>query len=132
MLLRWLQSSNKKAGFIMNILLVAIGGFLGSIARFYISVKMNKRLIGTWIANITGSIILAFLLHFHMLGIVADSVWVFLGVGFCGAYTTFSTFGNETLQLILDRKYVASFIYVMGTLLVSLTIVYVILFILAP
>ena len=111
----------------MNFLLVAIGGFFGSIARFHISIKMNKRLIETWIANITGSIFLAFMLHFYLAGTISDQIWLLLGVGFCGAYTTFSTFGNETLQLIIDKKHGSAVAYVLCSLIVSLLFIVVIL-----
>ncbi|WP_373893253.1 fluoride efflux transporter FluC [Virgibacillus natechei] len=108
----------------MTILLVALGGFAGSIARFYISLQTNKRLIGTWIANITGSMFMAFLFYFHTTDTMAEWVWVFLGIGFCGAYTTFSTFGNETLQLIFSGKYVHAASYVITSLTVSCLLVF--------
>lgn len=111
----------------MNILLVAFGGFLGSIARFYISLKSKKRLIGTWVANITGAILLALLLGFYLAGSISEWIWIFAGIGFCGAYTTFSTLGNETLLLVLNKQYKNAIGYVFSSLLVSLLIVYIIL-----
>ncbi|MBM7600637.1 CrcB protein [Virgibacillus halotolerans] len=111
----------------MSILLVAIGGFLGSITRFHIASLANKRLIGTWIANITGSILLAWLLRFHITGSISDWIWLFAGIGFCGSYTTFSTFGNETLNLIIDGQYRAAVSYVSSSLVVSLLFVFIIL-----
>ena len=114
----------------MTFILVAIGGFIGSISRFYISMKVNKRLIGTWTANITGSIFLAFVLHFHLLDTISDQVWLLLGVGFCGSYTTFSTFGNETLQLIFDKRYGSAIGYVLSSLTASFFCVAIILHIL--
>src|SRR5690625_2167423 len=104
----------------MSILLVAAGGFIGSVMRFLLSVKANKHLIGTWIANISGSVLLAFLLHFYLHEAISENVWLFLGVGFCGAYTTFSTFGNETLFLILDKKYKRAVGYVSSSIITSL------------
>ncbi|MFZ3576721.1 FluC/FEX family fluoride channel [Virgibacillus sp. DJP39] len=112
----------------MTIILVSLGGFLGSILRFYISIKFNKNLIGTWIANITGSIFLAVLFRLHLTNILADWTWIFLGVGFSGAFTTFSTFGNETLQLVLDKKYLKAITYVLCSLSVSFLFVYFILY----
>ncbi|RDW18670.1 fluoride efflux transporter CrcB [Oceanobacillus arenosus] len=114
----------------MNILLVAVGGFFGSITRYYISLKTEKRLIGTWTANITGSILLGALMHFRLNEMLHEWIWLLIGVGFCGAYTTFSTFGNETINLILAKNYRTAFSYVISTLMTALLIVYLIMIIL--
>ncbi|RDW20921.1 fluoride efflux transporter CrcB [Oceanobacillus chungangensis] len=111
----------------MNLLLVALGGFFGSITRYNISLNTEKRLIGTWTANISGSILLGFLVHFHINETLPEWIWLFAGVGFCGAYTTFSTFGNETLNLFLDKKYGTAFFYILSTLITALFTVYIIM-----
>lgn len=123
-MLSWVQVGIKKAGDSMSMLLVAVGGFLGSIARYYISLKTHKCLIGTWTANITGSILLALLLRFYLNNSISEWLWVFLGIGFCGAYTTFSTFGNETLQLIIEKRYWLAIGYVLISLITSVFFVY--------
>lgn len=115
----------------MNFLLVALGGFIGSIIRFYIYTKANKHVMGTWIANITGSIMLAFIFHFYFSKVISEQLWLFLGVGLCGAYTTFSTFGNETLQFILEKKYITAITYILSTLSISLLSIVIILGVLA-
>src|SRR5699024_6348418 len=111
----------------MIILLVACGGFFGSMARFYLSFILNKHFIGTWIANICGSILLGIVVTGQQSDMLSQWLWALLGIGFCGAFTTFSTFGNETLQLILERKYFLVISYVLASVLLTLTIVYVIL-----
>jgi len=104
----------------MSFLLVAIGGFFGSISRFYIYTKAHRHFLGTWIANMTGSILLALVFHFHLREMISDQLWLVLGVGFCGAFTTFSTFGNETLQLILTKKIRLAFTYVISSIVISI------------
>lgn len=107
----------------MTILLIAVGGFIGSILRFHISIKTKKHLLGTWIANVTGSIFLACVFHFYISGTISSAIWHFLGAGFSGAYTTFSTFSNETLLLLLEKKYVAAMKYIVLTIGTSLLLV---------
>ncbi|AIF44072.1 CrcB family protein [Virgibacillus sp. SK37] len=108
----------------MSILCVAAGGFLGSICRFSISILLNKRVIGTWIANLSGSILLAFLFKWQYNEVIGELVWLFLGIGFCGAYTTFSTFGNETINYILQKEYLKASAYIFFSLSIPLLAVY--------
>ncbi|MBP2076526.1 fluoride efflux transporter CrcB [Oceanobacillus polygoni] len=111
----------------MNLLLVALGGFIGSIARYAISLQLNKRILATWVVNISGSMFLAFLLKFNQDGMISDKIWLFLGAGFCGAYTTFSTFGNETLNLLLEKRYWKAIGYVFSSFFVSIAVVLLVL-----
>jgi fluoride exporter len=89
-------------------LLVGFGGVFGAIARFllgkWISTKAQFAFpFGTLIINIGGSFLLGILATLHINHEISDSIWLLLGTGFLGAYTTFSTFGYETLQM-LERK----------------------------
>ncbi len=108
---------------LFKLLLVACGGFFGSIARFWISNELNKHLIGTWLANITGSLLLAIIFRLYVNELVSDSIWLFVGVGYCGAYTTFSTFGKETITLLVEKEYVKASLYVIGSLFISFVFV---------
>jgi len=111
----------------MNFLLVAVGGFFGSILRYYLSFILNKRIIATWIANLSGSVLLAILAKYYLEYDFPENLWLLLGIGFCGAYTTFSTFGKETLELLLDKKYLQAMLYIATSVIVTFIAVFCIL-----
>ncbi|WP_407268623.1 FluC/FEX family fluoride channel [Radiobacillus sp. PE A8.2] len=115
----------------MSFLFVSAGGFLGAIARFMVGLKLNfkqpLRPYGTWLANLTGSLMLATLFVLYDKNVILYSIWLFLGVGFCGSYTTFSTFSNELLAMVLEHKYRDAVIYVTCSILLSMVGVFVIL-----
>lgn len=91
---------------IFHAFLVGIGGFFGAVARFTLSKWMNKPHysrfpIGTLTVNLLGS---------FLLGMIVGGQWhhalsLSLGTGFMGAFTTFSTFKLENIQLHLDKKW---------------------------
>jgi fluoride exporter len=84
----------------MNILLVAIGGFIGAICRFLVSIYFKRVYsspfpLGTLLINLTGSFFLGMLVGLNIHGYA----YSFIGIGFMGAFTTFSTFMLEAFQL---------------------------------
>lgn len=107
----------------ISFLYVAIGGALGAMLRYLIAKKTEKSFIGTWFVNITGSLLLAICYRLYMTGILTEAMWLFAGTGFCGAFTTFSTFGSEMIQLLITHHYVKAAIYGMSSFTVSLLFV---------
>ncbi|MCX8083658.1 MAG: fluoride efflux transporter CrcB [Calditerrivibrio sp.] len=110
----------------MKIFYIGIGGFLGSIARYLVSKYSNILLgdrvpLGTVIVNVTGSFVLGFL---YVLSIeklaVSEHFRLFLGVGFLGAYTTFSTFSVEFVNLLAEGVYFSAFVYWVLNVVVSI------------
>lgn len=87
----------------LQLLAVAIGGAAGSVARFAVSKVAVSQLstavpAGTLIVNIVGSLILGGLIGLTMGRLhVPPAITLLVGVGFCGAFTTFSTFAVETV-----------------------------------
>lgn len=75
---------------------------------------------GTLVVNVTGSLLLAFL-YAVLEGTIAAPQWrALLGIGFCGGYTTFSTFSYETLRLLQEAQWGRASWYVLGSVALSL------------
>ncbi|MGZ9584783.1 fluoride efflux transporter CrcB [Paenibacillus marinisediminis] len=106
----------------MNWLLVSLGGAAGAWLRFYVSGRLaqtSKRYPwATWIINVCGSLLLGLLAGMRYT--MPASVYLLLGVGFCGAFTTFSTFTVETLQLLQARRFRAAALYMLSSAVVCL------------
>ncbi len=92
----------------MDILYIGLGGFLGAISRFLAASFMHRLLgtafpYGTLFVNVLGTFALCFFLPVSLqVYNIPPNLRSAVTVGFCGAFTTFSTFSFETLSLIQD------------------------------
>lgn len=89
----------------MTAVAVALGGSLGALARYMVERVIAPRQktpfpLSTLVVNVSGSVALGALVALAEDGRLAEGALAWAGVGFCGAYTTFSTFTYETLRLI--------------------------------
>src|SRR5574338_1184093 len=111
----------------MNLLwYVALGSAVGGVSRYALTLFIQQRAatpfpLGTLIINVTGSLLLGFVLR-YALGSPAISAEVraLLTTGFCGGYTTFSTFSYEAMALVEDGDYRRAGFYVVGSVVLSL------------
>jgi len=92
----------------MTLLLVALGAAVGAPLRYLADRMVQARHDsvfpwGTFTVNVIGSFILGLLVHGTTAHHLPGSLGALLGVGLCGALTTYSTFGYETIRLLEDR-----------------------------
>ena len=94
----------------MIFLLIAVGGAAGSVFRYLIGGAVQRMSaggfpIGTMFVNVSGCFLIGVLLRQFLNMQVSPELRAFLIVGFCGGFTTFSTFSAETLGLIEGGEY---------------------------
>jgi len=98
---------------------IGFGGIIGALSRYYAGLWLSRRAayfpLGTFVINLSGSLLLGFLYALHAREALPEPLWLMLGVGVCGAYTTFSTFGLETIRLLEKRRYLLAAGYVAGS-----------------
>ena len=97
---------------------VASGAALGGLARFYLGDAIQHRAgldfpAGTLVINITGSFLIGLFARYALQSAtISPELRIFLITGFCGGYTTFSTFSYETIGLLTDGEYGRASLYV--------------------
>ena len=113
-----------------HLLLVGLGGFIGSVARFLVS-KLNLSWhflsipMGTLTVNVLGSFIIGILVGISAKSdLISTDLRVFLMVGFCGGFTTFSSFSSENLMLMQNGQVVTVLIYTALSILLGFLAVY--------
>lgn len=114
-----------------NILLVGIGGFIGSVLRYLASgyvqqaVKSVDFPYGTLAVNVIGCFIIGFLAQLaEERGAFTSESRLFVFTGFLGGFTTFSSFGNETLNLARDSQMMNAFANVGANVILGLLAVW--------
>jgi CrcB protein len=100
-----------------QVLLVGLGGFIGSVARYFLS-RLNLHTdflsipVGTLAVNILGSYVIGLLTGISEKRELLTMEWrLFLMVGICGGFTTFSTFTSENMMLMHNGQFFSVFLY---------------------
>ena len=107
-------------------LLIAAGGALGSVARYWIGSTVGSRMgsrfpYGTFVINLTACIIVGFSLTYLGKRLELSPAWRYLiPIGFIGSYSTFSTYEWETLSTIRAGAFALAALYAVGSLLIGL------------
>ncbi len=114
-----------------NILLVGLGGSIGSIARYlmqkwFASNYMQAFPWGTFAVNIIGCFLIGLFWGLSFKSFDNNESWkLFLMTGLCGGFTTFSAFTLEGIGLIKDQKLVLFFSYVAASVVLGLLATYI-------
>ena len=106
-----------------TLLLIFLGGGLGSVFRSVASKLFSFNsfpFLGTLVVNVLGSLIIGFLYALFSRQIIGEDYRLLLAVGFCGGFTTFSTFSNENLHYLRSGQWGIFIFYAVGSLLLCL------------
>lgn len=103
-------------------LLVGLGGALGAILRYGMTFLPFKSTFpfSTFMTNILGAILVGLVVGLFDKGYIKDEMSLFLRMGFCGGFTTFSTFSLESIQLLEDKRFLLGMSYIILSLLFCL------------
>lgn len=114
---------------IKSLLIVGLGSFCGGALRYYISTLMKSACgqgfpWGTLSVNLVGCLLIGLLLGIlSRCGVQSNSWSLLLTVGFCGGFTTFSTFANESLQMLQSGNTLNLIIYILASVIVGIALV---------
>jgi len=108
--------------------LIFLGGGLGSVSRYALSRLLNSTSqfpMGTFTVNIIGSLLIGLILGYALKNNESSSPLIlFLSVGFCGGFTTFSAFAVENLTFLKNGEFSLFALYSISSLLLSIVAVF--------
>ena len=110
----------------MEYLVISLGGILGANSRYLLANWAAQRLgagfpYGTFIINISGAFVLGLFMAFLQdRAFIHAQYRLFFATGFCGAYTTFSTFTYESLRLFQDGSFLLGFTNLFGSVVLGM------------
>jgi len=114
-----------------TIFIVGTGGFIGSVMRYLVQFYIEKGMsssfpLGTLLANILGSFIIGVVFALAEKGDLMSSEWrIFLTVGICGGFTTFSAFAYNNMIMIKENSFFQLFLNIGSNLFFGILAVYI-------
>jgi fluoride exporter len=120
------REAGEKETALQKYLMIALGGALGSVARYWVGSTVGSRMgirfpYGTLVVNVSACLVIGFSLTWLGERMEVSSAWRFLvAVGFIGAYSTFSTYEWETLETLRSGAFLLAGLYAVGSLILGL------------
>jgi len=121
---RW--ATTDKGQHLNKILLIGAGGFVGAIIRYWVGSYIQDLSKGaafpyaTLLINVTGCLVIGYLARLTLHNVLSLEMRLLLITGFLGAYTTFSTFGNETVLLMQSNNSLLAYMYIAASIILGL------------
>lgn len=109
---------------IRNLLLVALGGAMGSVLRYLLSGINASFPWGTFVVNILGSLLIGLLVGLVGKGVLSPEMKLLMVTGFCGGFTTFSTFANESFGMMKAGDVLQLALYVGASVVIGILAVW--------
>ena len=116
---------------VKSIMIVGFGGFIGTVARFLISRYFQVNLTSvfpwsTFVVNIVGCLLIGIIYGISEKSeVLSPEIRLFLTVGICGGFTTFSTFSNDSFLLIREQEWFRFALYTSLSIFIGLMAVYI-------
>lgn len=114
----------------LNYLIVFIAAGFGGVFRYILSLYVQKQFspffpFGTLIVNILGSFVLGLMIFgLDERGLINPSLKLFIGIGLCGGFTTFSTFSLETFNMLRDSEFLFAGLNILANVFLTLLGIY--------
>jgi fluoride exporter len=107
------------------ILMIGIGGFIGTIFRYIISIGIQNKFLssypfGTFTVNIIGCFLIGIIYALSDRGNISVEWRLFIATGILGGFTTFSSFSNETVSMLRDAQYGFALLYVLSSVTIGI------------
>lgn len=118
---RILAGGLRRLNYLSNYIWIALGAVVGASARYFLSTLIARDFVsafpyGTLLINITGSLILGFFLVFSTERALLDPRWrLLVAIGFCGSYTTFSSYAFESFALMEQGQWLLTGINIVAS-----------------